>query len=63
MNTGNMLQFLKQIQQCYPNELVVMILGAAIPHRAKELELPPLLHLEVLPPLVAELNPQSSPQT
>lgn len=58
MNTGNMSQFLKQIRRRYPNDFIIMILDGASSHRAKDLELPPHMHLEALPPYAPELNPQ-----
>jgi len=58
MNTENMSKFLKQIRRRHPDDFIVMILDGASSHRAKDLELPPHMHLEALPPYAPELNPQ-----
>ena len=58
MNTENMSKFLKQIHRRHPDDFIVMILDGASSHRAKDLDLPPHMHLEALPPYSPELNPQ-----
>ncbi len=58
MNTENMSKFLKQIHRRHPDDFIVMILDGASSHRAKDLDLPPNMHLESLPPYSPELNPQ-----
>jgi transposase len=58
MNTENMSKFLKQIRRRHPDDFIVMILDGASSHRAKDLKLPPRMHLEALPPYAPELNPQ-----
>jgi transposase len=58
MNTENMSKFLKQIRWRHPDDFIVMILDGASSHRAKDLDLPPHMHLEALPPYSPELNPQ-----
>ena len=58
MNTANMSKFLKQVRRRHPDDFIIMILDGASSHRAKDLVVPPHMHLEALPPYAPELNPQ-----
>ena len=58
MNTGRMAEFLAQVSQAHPAELIVMVLDEASSHKAKGLVIPPNIRLLPLPPYAPELNPQ-----
>lgn len=57
MNTARMSEFLAQVSQAHPGDLIVMVLDGASSHKAKEL-LPENMRLLPLPPYAPELNPQ-----
>ncbi len=58
MNTARMGEFLTQISQAHPKELIVMVLDGASSHKAKDLVIPENIRLLALPPYAPELNPQ-----
>jgi hypothetical protein len=58
MNTVRMGEFLQQVSQAHPTELIVMVLDGASSHKAKELAIPDNIRLLALPPYAPELNPQ-----
>jgi hypothetical protein len=58
MNTTRMGEFLAQVSQAHPEELIVMVLDGASSHKAKDLVVPENIRLLPLPPYAPELNPQ-----
>ena len=58
MNTVRMGEFLRQVSQAHPAELIVMVLDGASSHKAKNLVIPDNIRLLALPPYAPELNPQ-----
>jgi len=58
MNTVRMGEFLQQVSQAHPRELIVMVLDGASSHKAKHLTIPHNIRLLALPPYAPELNPQ-----
>lgn len=58
MNTARMGEFLVQVSQAHPAELIVMVVDGASSHKAKELIVPENIRLLPLPPYAPELNPQ-----
>ena len=58
MNTARMSEFLTQVSQAHPTDLIVMVLDGASSHKAKELAIPENIRLLALPPYAPELNPQ-----
>ena len=58
MNTVRMAEFLAQVSQAHPAELVVMVLDGASSHKAKDLQIPDNIRLLALPPYAPQLNPQ-----
>jgi hypothetical protein len=58
MNTARMGEFLTQVSQAHPADLLVMVLDGASPHKAKDLIVPENIRLLALPPYAPELNPQ-----
>ena len=58
MNTVRMGEFLTQVSQAHPTDLIVMVLDGASSHQAKELVIPENIRLLALPPYAPELNPQ-----
>jgi len=58
MNTVRMGEFLRQVSQAHPAELIVMVLDGASSHKAKDLVIPDNVRLLALPPYAPELNPQ-----
>ena len=57
MNTARMGEFLTQVSQAHPTDLIVMVLDGASSHKAKDLVIPENTRLLALPP-APELNPQ-----
>ncbi len=51
-------EFLAQVSQAHPTELVVMVVDGASSHKAKALVVPDNIRLLALPPYAPELNPQ-----
>ena len=58
MNTTRMGEFLIQVSQAHPTDLIVMVLDGASSHKAKDLAIPENIRLLALPPYAPELNPQ-----
>lgn len=58
MNTARRGEFLVQVSQAHPQDLIVMVLDGASSHKAKELAIPENIRLLALPPYAPELNPQ-----
>ena len=58
MNTARMGEFLTQVSQAHPTDLIVMVLDGASSHKAKDLAIPENIRLLALPPYAPELNPQ-----
>ena len=58
MNTARMGEFLTQVSQAHPTDLIVMVLDGASSHKAKDLVIPENIRLLALPPYAPELNPQ-----
>ena len=59
MNTGRMSEFLQQVSQADPEELIVMVVvDGTSSHKAKALVIPANIRLLALPPYAPELNPQ-----
>lgn len=58
MNTDRMGEFLRQVSQAHPEELLVMVVDGASSHKAKALVIPDNIRLLALPPYAPELNPQ-----
>ena len=58
MNTARMAEFLAQVSQAHPTELLVMVLDGASSHKAKDLTIPDNIRLLALPPYAPQLNPQ-----
>jgi hypothetical protein len=58
MNTARMAEFLAQVSQAHPAELIVMVLDGASSHKAKDLAIPDNIRLLALPPYAPQLNPQ-----
>ena len=58
MNTVRMGEFLAQVSQAQPTDLIVMVLDGASSHKAKDLVIPENIRLLALPPYAPELNPQ-----
>ena len=58
MNTTRMGEFLTQVSQAHPTDLIVMVLDGASSHKAKDLVIPENIRLLALPPYAPELNPQ-----
>ena len=58
MNTARMGEFLAQVSQAHPADLIVMVLDGASSHKAKDLVIPENIRLLALPPYAPELNPQ-----
>ena len=58
MNTVRMGEFLQQVSQAHPTDLLVMVLDGASSHKARELNIPANIRLLALPPYAPELNPQ-----
>jgi hypothetical protein len=58
MNTARMGEFLTQVSQAHPAELIIMVLDGASSHKAKDLVIPPNIRLLALPPYAPQLNPQ-----
>lgn len=58
MNTQRMSEFLVQVSQAHPKELIVMVVDGASSHKAKDLVIPENIRLIPLPPYAPELNPQ-----
>jgi hypothetical protein len=58
MNTTRMGEFLAQVSQAHPGDLIVMVLDGASSHKAKDLPIPQNIRLLPLPPYAPELNPQ-----
>lgn len=58
MNTARMGEFLLQVSQAHPTELLVMVVDGASSHKAKDLVIPDNIRLLPLPPYAPELNPQ-----
>ena len=57
MNTESMSCFLKQVSQAHPEEFIVMVLDGASSHKSKELKVPEIVSMVLLPPYSPELNP------
>ena len=58
MNTVRMGEFLAQVSQAHPTDLIVMVLDGASSHKAKQLTVSENIRLLALPPYAPELNPQ-----
>ena len=58
MNTLRMGEFLAQVSQARPAELIVMVRDGASSPKAKDLAIPDNIRLLALPPYAPELNPQ-----
>ena len=58
MNTAPMGEFLLQVSQAHPAELMVIVVEGASSHKAKDLAIPDNIRLLPLPPYAPELNPQ-----
>ena len=58
MNTVRMGEFLQQVSQAHPADLIVMVVDGASSHKAKDLPVPSNIRLLALPPYAPELNPQ-----
>ena len=58
MNTVRMGEFLAQVSQAHPTDLIMMVLDGASSHKAKDLVIPENIRLLALPPYAPELNPQ-----
>ena len=58
MITGQMGNFLQVVRERYPGKFIITIVDGASSHRAKDLRVPPGMHLERLPAYAPELNPQ-----
>ena len=58
MNTVRMGEFLAQVSQAHPTDLIVMVLDGASSHKAKDLVIPENIRLLALLPYAPELNPQ-----
>jgi hypothetical protein len=58
MNTMCMAEFLAQVSQAHPADLIVMVLDGASSHKAKDLAVPDNIRLLSLPPYSPQLNPQ-----
>ncbi|MHB1744774.1 MAG: IS630 family transposase, partial [Acidobacteriaceae bacterium] len=58
MNTVRMGEFLAQVSQAHPSDLIVMVLDGASSHKAKDLVIPENIRLLALPPYAPELNAQ-----
>jgi hypothetical protein len=58
MNTARMSEFLQQVSQAHPAEMIVMVVDGASSHRAQDLVIPNNIRLLGLPPYAPELNPQ-----
>jgi hypothetical protein len=58
MNTLRMAEFLAQVSQAHPAELIVMVVDGASSHKAKDLPIPDNIRLLALPPYSPQLNPQ-----
>jgi hypothetical protein len=58
MNTARRAEFLSQVSQAHPADLIVMVLDGARSHKAKDLAIPENIRLLALPPYAPELNPQ-----
>jgi len=58
MNAARMGEFLTQVSQAHPTDLIVMVVDGASSHKAKELAIPENIRLLPLPPYAPELNPQ-----
>jgi len=58
MNTVRMGEFLQQVSQAHPAELIVMVVDGASSHKSKDLAIPANIRLLALPPYAPELNPQ-----
>ena len=58
MNTVRMGEFLAQVSQAQPTDLIVMVLDGASSHKAKDRVIPENIRLLALPPYAPELNPQ-----
>lgn len=56
-NAQTMSIFLKHVASAFPDEHCILVLDGAGWHQAKELQIPPNLHLVPLPPYSQELNP------
>ena len=51
-------EFLQQVSQAHPADLIVMVVDGASSHKAKDLIIPVNIRLLALPPYAPELNPQ-----
>ena len=58
MNTARMGEFLTQVSQAHPADLIVMVLDGASSHKARDLVIPENIRLLALQPYAPELNPQ-----
>jgi transposase len=56
-NTDMMNLFLTEFSQFYPGQEILLLLDQARWHTARELQVPPHITLEYLPPYSPELNP------
>ncbi len=58
MNTARMGEFLTQVSQAHPSDLIVMVVDGASSHKAKDLPVPENIRLLPLPSYAPELKPQ-----
>jgi hypothetical protein len=49
-NTARMAEFLAQVSQAHPADLIVMVLDGATSHKAKDLPIPENIRLLAFPP-------------
>lgn len=56
-NTAAMNELLRGLSETYIDEEILVFADSAGWHKSKELEKPPNIHLELLPPYSPELNP------
>ena len=57
MNTATMNSFLAQIGEKYPDDYILMVVDGASSHKSGMLQVPPNIHLLLLPSYCPELNP------
>lgn len=58
MNAVRMNEFLAQVSQAHPQDLIVMVVDGASSHKSKDLMIPENIRLVRLPSYSPELNPQ-----
>lgn len=63
MNTVRMGEFLAGVSQAHSTEFIVMVVGGASSHKAKDLVIPDNPRLLALPPYAPELNPKNTSGT